>query len=196
MKNKHAFWKKVKTKEGRGVSIGIESKDGTVLMEKNEVKDSWREYFSELLGGEETVSSMVEEDQEGAMEGVSNGMLEEKITEEEIRKSVGKLKKGKAGGVCEISGELLKAGGEVVIKWMTVMYSLVWGTGVAPMDWQRAIIVPVHKKNSRRKCGNYRGISLLSIPGKVFAKILNDCVRCLIENRLLEEQAGFRSGRG
>ena len=59
---------------------------------------------------------MVEEDQEGVMEGVSNGMLEEEITEEEIRKSVGKLKKGKAGGVCEILRELLKAGGEVVIK--------------------------------------------------------------------------------
>ena len=43
------------------------------------------------------------------------------------------MKKGKAGGVCEISGELLKAGGEVVIKWMTVIYSLVWRTGVAPM---------------------------------------------------------------
>ena len=113
MENKHAFWKKVKTKEGRGVSIGIETKDGTVLMEKNEAKDRWREYFSELLGGEETVSSMVEEDLEGVMERVSNGMLEEEITGEEIRKSVGKLKKGKARGVCEISGELLKAGGEV-----------------------------------------------------------------------------------
>ena len=64
------------------------------------------------------------------------------------------------------------------------------------MDWQRAIIVPVHKKNNRRKCGNYRGISLLGIPGKVFAKILNDRVRCLTDNRLLEEQAGFRSGKG
>ena len=85
------------------------------------------------------------------------------------------------------SGELLKAAGEVVIKWMTVIYSLVWRTGVAPMDWQRVIIVPVHKKNSRRKCGNYRGVSLLSIPGKAFAKILNDRVRCLTENRLLEE---------
>ena len=55
--------------------------------------------------------------------------------------------------------------------------------------------MPVHK-NSRRKCANYRGISLLSIAGKVFAKILNDRVRCLTENRLLEEEAGFRSGRG
>ena len=35
-----------------------------------------------------------------------------------------------------------------------------------------------------------------SIPGNVFAKMLNDRVRCLTENCLLEEQVGFRSGRG
>ena len=63
MENKHAFWKKLKTKEGRGVSIGIENKDGTVLMERNEVKGRWRDNISELLGGEQTVSSMMEEDQ-------------------------------------------------------------------------------------------------------------------------------------
>ena len=55
-------------------------------------------------------------------------MSHEKSLEEEIRKSVRKLKKGKAGGVCEISGELLKAGWEVVIKWLTVIYNLVWRT--------------------------------------------------------------------
>ena len=77
---------KMKTMEGRGVSVGIESKDGTVLMEKNEVKGRWRDNVSELLGGEQTVSSMMKEDQEGVMEGVNNGMLKEEITDEEIRK--------------------------------------------------------------------------------------------------------------
>ena len=36
-----------------------------------------------------------------------SGMLQEEITKEEIRRCVGKLKKGKAEGVCGISGELL-----------------------------------------------------------------------------------------
>ena len=31
------------------------------------------------------------------------------------------------------------------------LYNLVWRIGAAAKDWQRAIIVPVHK-NSRRKC--------------------------------------------
>ena len=40
-------------------------------------------------------------------------MLQEEIIKEEIRRGVGKLKKG-VEGVCGISGKLLKAGGEVM----------------------------------------------------------------------------------
>ena len=83
-----------------------------------------------------------------------------------------------------------------MIEWLSWNYNMVWRTAVAPQDWQIAIIVPIHKKSSRRKCGNYRGISLLSIPGKLFARTLSVRVRQLTYNRLLEEQAGFRAGRG
>ena len=104
----------MKTTKGTGVSAGIESKDGTVLMEKNEVNGRWREYFSELLGGEQTVSSMVEEDQEGEREGVRNGVLEEEITDKEIRKSVGKLKKAREGNDKSVDGEVSRKGQEDV----------------------------------------------------------------------------------
>lgn len=45
-------------------------------------------------------------------------------------------------------------------------------------------------------CGNYRGISLLSIPGKVFARILLNRLSSYAENFLPEAQRGFRRGRG
>ena len=71
-----------------------------------------------------------------------------------------------------------------------------WGRGVAPRDWKSAIIVPIHKKGSRLECTNYRGISLLSVVGKVFARVLNDRVKGLTEGSVMDEQGGFRSGRG
>ena len=55
--------------------------------------------------------------------------------------------------------------------------------------------MPVHKKGSKMKCENYRGISLLSIPSKVYARILDERTRCVTESKVLEAQGGFRKGR-
>ena len=67
---------------------------------------------------------------------------------------------------------MLKAGGEVTVQWLTAIYNVAWRTGMTPKDWRRAIICPIHKKGSRRVSKHYRGISLLSVPGKVFGTIL------------------------
>merc|ERR1712002_424994 len=64
-------------------------------------------------------------------------------------------------------------------------------------DWLRAIIVPLYKgKGDRNECKNYRGISLLSIPGKVYGGIAIERVRVLTKGMIGDEQCGFRSGRG
>ena len=51
-------------------------------------------------------------------------------------------------------------------------------------------------KGDRNDCKNYRGISLLSIPGKVYGRILIERVRVLTEGMIGEEQCVFRSDRG
>ena len=43
---------------------------------------------------------------------------------------------------------------------------------------------------------NYRGITLLSLPGKVYSRVLGRRVRLLVEPRIQEEQYGFRTGHG
>ena len=45
-------------------------------------------------------------------------------------------------------------------------------------------------------CANYRGITLLSLPGKVYSKVLERRVRPIVEPQIEEEQCGFRPGRG
>ena len=48
-------------------------------------------------------------------------------------------------------------------------------SGVVPEDWRSAVIVPLYKgKGQRTECSNYRGISLLSMVGKIYAQILVD----------------------
>jgi len=48
----------------------------------------------------------------------------------------------------------------------------VWKEERVPQDWKDASIIPIFKKGSRKDCGNYRGISLLSIAGKILSRIL------------------------
>ena len=40
-----------------------------------------------------------------------------------------------------------------------------------PQQWKYAIIVVLHKKKDRAKCGNYRGISLVPHAGKMLLNI-------------------------
>ena len=54
----------------------------------------------------------------------------------------------------------------------------------------------MHKKGSLNDVGNYRGITLLSILGKLFTRVLNNRLKDWAENYyvLIEAQAGFRPG--
>jgi len=60
-------------------------------------------------------------------------------------------------------------------------------------------IIPIFKKGSRKDCGNYRGISLLSIAGKMLSRILLNRINMHVAPVVLPESqcdCGFRSSRG
>ncbi len=66
-----------------------------------------------------------------------------------------------------------------------------------PEDWRKAIIVPLYKgKGNREECTNYRGISLISVPGKIYERILNERTMRITDKSVGDEQGGFRIGRG
>eukprot|EP00117_Sycon_ciliatum_P038167 scpid28799/ scgid28415/ Transposon TX1 uncharacterized 149 kDa protein; ORF 2 len=72
----------------------------------------------------------------------------------------------------------------------------VWSSGCVPGDWRDAQIVPIPKKGNLRVCDNWRGISLLDVVGKLFARIIHDHLEEIAEDILPDTQCGFRKGRG
>jgi len=72
----------------------------------------------------------------------------------------------------------------------------VWKSGVIPEDWKRGIILPFYiGKGSKSEFKNYRGITLLSVPGKAFANIVFGLVRLRLRDARRGEQSGFTPGR-
>ena len=60
-----------------------------------------------------------------------------------------------------------------------------------PEDWRSAVIVPLLKGKGERTEYNYRGISLLSVIGKIYAGILVDRVHKVTEGLIENEQGGM-----
>ena len=74
------------------------------------------------------------------------------------------------------------------------LFLVIWHEETVAKQWREGHIVNLFKKGDREDPGNYRGITLLSVVGKVFCKILNNqLVQCLDKGGALHEgQAGYR----
>ena len=122
--------------------------------------------------------------------------LEKSPTLEEIATAIGAMKKGKAAGPDGIPAEVYKAAGPALIEKLHVLFTRIWGEEVTPSDLQDAQIVTIFKKVDKTNCGNYQGVSLLSIAGKIFARVLACRLSPIAEEALPESQCGFRPARG
>ncbi|KAK3566533.1 hypothetical protein QTP86_034036 [Hemibagrus guttatus] len=113
-----------------------------------------------------------------------------------VTEVVQQLLGGKARGVDEIHPEYLKSLDVVGLSWLTCLCNISWRSETVPLDWATGVVVPLFKKGDQRVCSNYRGITLLSLPGKVYSKVLERKVRPLVAPWIQEEQCSFRPSRG
>ena len=92
--------------------------------------------------------------------------------------------------------DLLKHYKTTLLHSLHVLLCQCWQEGAVPQDMRDAKITTLFKnKGERSDCNNYRGISLLSVIGKVFAKVILIRLQKLAERVYSESQCGFRAGR-
>ena len=77
---------------------------------------------------------------------------------------------------------------------------MVFRSETYPVDWARGLVFPIFKGGPKAWRSNplkYRGITLLSVLGKVYVSVLTERVTTWAETNhiLAEEQAGFRKDR-
>ena len=99
-----------------------------------------------------------------------NDRLDRQIDREEIAPCVKKLKNNKTGGCDGIVGELFKYGGSGMVCLLEQLFSAIWREELVPRQWREGLIVNLFKKGDKEDPGDYRGITLLSVVGKIFCK--------------------------
>ena len=189
-----SFFKTVKLVSQRtssGVSP-IDDASGQRLSEKVDILARWKEHFSTLLNQECNADLSVLDDI--PHEAVQTE-LEIPPTSEELEKAMGQLANNKAPGPDGIPVEVLKAGGEPLLKELHTLLPMIWEEERVPQDFKDGHIVTLFKKNCRFTCGNYRGITLLSITGKLYARVILNRIWPTVERHYPEAQCSFRGGR-
>ena len=154
----------------------------------------WSEHFQKLFN---VPGDIGHEALDNIPQRITKTGLDEIPTMDEMARAIAGLKDGKAPGGDGIPAEVWKHGGDNLFSRLHQLITNAWEVGSVPQALKDASIVTIYKKGDRTDCGNYRGISLLSIAGTIFARILLNRLSTHITLEVVPEtQCGFRSNRG
>ena len=173
-------------------STPLLSADGsTLLTDKDAILNRWAEHYNSVLN---RPSSVTDNAVDRLPQIEYNVLLDEFPTVTETRKAIRHLSSGKAPGTDAIPAEVYKAGGLPMAEKLTELIQCMWRKEVIPQDFKGASIIHLCKRKGHPQvCDNHRGISLLSIAGKILAKILLNRLNAHIDKAGLipESQCGW-----
>ena len=204
--NKRDFWKQfgkigIANDRSNRIPVKVETQNGFIF-DHGAVLDRWKADYNNLLNvplSDDFDAAHLEDIKHGKHTFLEQDCesLNETISEQEVRKSIYQMKLGKCAGIDNIVSECIR--NEACIVLLHTIISKCFETGKVPDLWLKGIINPIPKNDSGRKWDpmSYRGITLLSIPSKVYTNILNTRLSQWLEdcNVLVDEQNGFRKER-
>ena len=118
------------------------------------------------------------------------------ITVQDVFDQLQTLDTSKAYGPDGIPPRLLKEAMDILADPLSRLYNLSLRKERFPSMLKMANVLPIHKKDDKDTCGNYRPVSLLSANSKIFEKIIFKYVfNYFKENLLISDcQSGFLPG--
>jgi hypothetical protein len=180
-----------KMNDSKGFWSELRSIRGTSFSQPNISEAEWFQHFKGVF----TSGTSVEQgNQTIHEEPASVEYLDKTITEDEIRHAINHLKLNKSPGPDCILGEMLKNSTDIIVPFLLRLFNVIFHAGKYPKVWSESVVIPIFKSGNKDNPDHYRGVSLMSILGKVFARILNTRLTEWAEanKKFAEEQSGFR----
>ncbi len=206
-----AFWRHITSlgpRSSNKIPMEVYDEEGNVVTDTEAVLDRWKGDFEGLLQApadrtpeqcqfEKDIIQSNRSREALFNDGNCNQTINADFTVDEVKKIVQKAKNGKAPGVDGLIADIFK--NVKSIELLTEVFNACLVNNIVPTDWTRGIINPIPKSGQcdPRVPLNYRGISLLSVAGKLFTASISSRISLYLEsnNMLANEQNGFRAER-
>ena len=168
----------------------VKDKDGNNIPNEEQQRSRWKEHFEELLNRPEPRNPP-------DIQAADIDLLIDcnTPTKAEIYMAIKQLRNGKAPGPDGIPAEALKIDLETSVEMLYPLFMKIWEEEQVPSEWKEGYLIKIPKKGDLSSCSNYRGITLLSIPSKVFNRVLLNRIKNAVDPMLRDQQAGFRTNR-
>ena len=208
---KSKYWQKITSKMnledtyrfirrygGRGKAPDLViAENGNQLRDSKAIANNIGKFFSNCgkkiagPGRPEFVAPLVQPDKQSCED-------EDVITENEILEFISIQNLKKASGPDQIHPFMLKLAPTSVLESLVWLFNWIYKNSKSPESWFIATIIPIPKtKGSKVPIDSFRPISMTSVVGKIFERIINKRLLkiCDIAKCIPEFQNGFRRGR-
>ena len=165
----------------------MKTSDGRLTQDNDETVEVLVDQFQSVFVDEglDPVNGVIE----SVVDVLSNSSTESDelkitFTAEQVRAKLLKLQDNKSPGPDGLHPMVLKQCASELADPLCVIFHQSYETGQLPQDWKLANISAIFKKGSKQDPGNYRPVSLTSVPGKIVESIIKEHVTEYLNTRI------------